>query len=136
MFKLTVISYNLIKILIHSVQTFAIMYLCPIRCFSCGTEICSKYDRYKMNLIRGNDRSAALDNAGAERVCCRRMIISQPSHFISQKENTLSVNEDQIVNDSKTAAPSGQTANEATDMMNSQFDDEMEDNSECDESSE
>jgi len=60
----------------------------PIRCFTCGNVISSLYDEYKKRCEVYQKAIAAgekpketpqkiLDDLGAERYCCRRMIISQ-----------------------------------------------------------
>lgn len=60
----------------------------PIRCFTCGNVISSIYDEYKKRCEVYQKAIAAgekpketpqkiLDDLGAERYCCRRMIISQ-----------------------------------------------------------
>jgi DNA-directed RNA polymerases I, II, and III subunit RPABC5 len=48
----------------------------PIRCFSCGKEISSKWEPYQA-LIRGDKTEAeALDELEMRRICCRRMFLS------------------------------------------------------------
>ena len=49
----------------------------PIRCFSCGSVIAGKYEKYKQLLEEGKDSKEALDSLGLSRYCCRRMILSQ-----------------------------------------------------------
>lgn len=57
------------------------MILCPVRCYSCGAEVCAKHWKYRNKLRDGMTKGDALDSVGAERVCCRRMLISQPTHY-------------------------------------------------------
>jgi DNA-directed RNA polymerase subunit N (RpoN/RPB10) len=56
------------------------MLLCPVRCFSCGEEVCSKHEKYRELLKSGMPRTDALAHVGAHRVCCRRMLLAQPVH--------------------------------------------------------
>ncbi|ADM11632.1 DNA-directed RNA polymerase II subunit N [Encephalitozoon intestinalis ATCC 50506] len=47
----------------------------PIRCFTCGKEISSKWEPY-LELLRTSGREAeALDELGMKRICCRRMFL-------------------------------------------------------------
>ena len=48
----------------------------PIRCFTCGKVIGNKWDEYLKLLSEGKEISAALDELGMKRYCCRRMLIS------------------------------------------------------------
>jgi DNA-directed RNA polymerase subunit N (RpoN/RPB10) len=56
------------------------MLLCPVRCYSCGREVCAKHATYREKLRGGLTKLEALDAAGARSVCCRRMLLSQPTH--------------------------------------------------------
>lgn len=48
----------------------------PVRCFSCGAVIADKYKAF--NERKDNeDPKKILDDIGAKRYCCRRMILSQ-----------------------------------------------------------
>ncbi len=51
--------------------------LIPIRCFSCGKPVASKYEEFKKKVESGESNAKALDEVGLERYCCRRMILSQ-----------------------------------------------------------
>ncbi|AFM98399.1 putative DNA-directed RNA polymerase [Encephalitozoon hellem] len=47
----------------------------PIRCFTCGKEISSKWEPY-LELLKTDKREAeALDELGMKRICCRRMFL-------------------------------------------------------------
>jgi DNA-directed RNA polymerase subunit N len=48
----------------------------PIRCFSCGKVIGSKYLEYKNRVEKGENPKEVLDSLGITRYCCRRMILS------------------------------------------------------------
>ena len=43
--------------------------------------MCAKHAKYKQKLREGHQKVDALDQVGARRVCCRRMLLSQPNHF-------------------------------------------------------
>ena len=49
----------------------------PIRCFSCGKPLADKWDDYKNAIANGTTEAAALTQLGIERLCCRRMFLSQ-----------------------------------------------------------
>ncbi|MCE7736518.1 MAG: DNA-directed RNA polymerase subunit N [Candidatus Heimdallarchaeota archaeon] len=57
--------------------------LTPVRCFSCGTIVGSKYEAYKEaydKFKRGETEKTpkeVLDELGLFKYCCRRMIVSQ-----------------------------------------------------------
>jgi DNA-directed RNA polymerase subunit N (RpoN/RPB10) len=53
--------------------------LVPLRCYSCGFQVASGHALYKSLLKQGVEASVALDCCGANRICCRRMILSQPT---------------------------------------------------------
>lgn len=62
------------------------LMICPVRCFSCGGEVCWKHEQYRKILKEATDGSErALQQVGAWRMCCRRMILGQPSHFAVMK---------------------------------------------------
>ena len=48
----------------------------PVRCFSCGSVIADKYEKFKQR-IKEEDPKKVLDSLGVTRYCCRRMILSQ-----------------------------------------------------------
>lgn len=62
------------------------LVICPVRCFSCGSEVCWKHEQYRKILQDEPDGSEkALHQVGAWRMCCRRMILGQPLHFALMK---------------------------------------------------
>lgn len=48
----------------------------PVRCFSCGKPIGSKWEEYQKLLEEGKSKKEALDAIGLERFCCRGAILS------------------------------------------------------------
>lgn len=48
----------------------------PIRCFTCGKEISSKWNTYNTLLQNGIMKVKALETIGLNRMCCRRMMLS------------------------------------------------------------
>ncbi|MFW6285801.1 MAG: DNA-directed RNA polymerase subunit N [Nanoarchaeota archaeon] len=48
----------------------------PVRCFSCGKVIGSKWEKYQKLLQEGKKPKEALDELQLERFCCRGAIIS------------------------------------------------------------
>ncbi len=48
----------------------------PIRCFSCGKLIATKWVQYSELVANDVTVAQALDRVGLTRVCCRRMFIS------------------------------------------------------------
>ena len=48
----------------------------PVRCFTCGKVIGNKYETYLNLLSQEYGESAALDDLGCRRYCCRRMILT------------------------------------------------------------
>jgi len=52
------------------------MMIIPVRCFSCGKVIGSKYEAFKKRTEMGEDPKEVLDSLGLDRYCCRRMIVS------------------------------------------------------------
>lgn len=50
----------------------------PVRCYSCGLQVSSRHAEFQARIRGGQAPSSALDAVGATRVCCRRMILSQP----------------------------------------------------------
>lgn len=47
----------------------------PIRCFTCGKEISSKWEPYLELLKTDKKEAEALDELGMRRICCRRMFL-------------------------------------------------------------
>ena len=48
----------------------------PVRCFSCGKPIGSKWEPYQELLQEGKSMKEALDEVGLVRFCCRGAIMS------------------------------------------------------------
>ncbi|MFQ6051388.1 MAG: DNA-directed RNA polymerase subunit N [Candidatus Hydrothermarchaeota archaeon] len=48
----------------------------PVRCFTCGKVVASKYEEYKVRVENGENPGKVLDELGFERPCCRRMLLS------------------------------------------------------------
>ena len=48
----------------------------PVRCFSCGKVIGSKWEPYLELLKEGNSEAQSLDKLNIKRYCCRRMILT------------------------------------------------------------
>lgn len=48
----------------------------PVRCFSCGKVIGSKWEAYQKLLKDGKSTKEALDEVGLERFCCRGALLS------------------------------------------------------------
>lgn len=48
----------------------------PVRCFSCGKPVGSKYKEYEKLLEEGKSKKEALDKLGLKRFCCRSTIMS------------------------------------------------------------
>lgn len=53
--------------------------LIPVRCYSCGLQIATKHVQYRKLVEAGISPALAMDQVGAVRICCRRMILSQPT---------------------------------------------------------
>jgi DNA-directed RNA polymerases I, II, and III subunit RPABC5 len=51
--------------------------LIPVRCFTCGKEISSRWERYQELLSREFLEARALEDVGLTRICCRRMFLGQ-----------------------------------------------------------
>ena len=47
-----------------------------VRCWSCSKVIAHAYAHYKKAVESGEDPQKAMDDAGLERYCCRRMFLS------------------------------------------------------------
>ena len=50
--------------------------LIPVRCFTCGKLIADMYDDYQTKIRSGENPEKAMDAVGAERYCCRRMLLT------------------------------------------------------------
>ena len=48
----------------------------PVRCFSCGKVVGSKWEEYNKLLADGKSVKDALDAVGLKRFCCRGTIMS------------------------------------------------------------
>lgn len=93
------------------------LMLCPVRCFSCGSEVCWKHEQYRAILQEGKDGSQkALDRVGAWRMCCRRMILGQPSHFALMKEALAPA--PNISSDSFNPMPQAESSDNQNNMQN------------------
>ncbi len=55
------------------------LMIIPVRCFTCGTIVGDKWEKYEQMRTEDPERNVAeiLDELGLKKVCCRRMIISQ-----------------------------------------------------------
>ena len=47
----------------------------PVRCFSCGGVVAHKWEEFNELVAAGSEVSAALDQVGLMRYCCRRMYV-------------------------------------------------------------
>lgn len=50
--------------------------MAPVRCFSCGSLIGDKWERFAERVKNGEDPAKVLDSLGVTRYCCRRMLLS------------------------------------------------------------
>ncbi len=48
----------------------------PVRCFSCGSLIGDKWEKFAERVKNGEDPAKVLDSLGVTRYCCRRMLLS------------------------------------------------------------
>lgn len=48
----------------------------PIRCFTCGKEISSKWNTYEEEVRNGKEKIVVLKELGFNRMCCRRMMLT------------------------------------------------------------
>ena len=55
---------------------FFVRMLIPVRCFTCGKLLADKYDDFQNKIKAGEDPDKVLDSLGAERYCCRRMLLT------------------------------------------------------------
>uniref|UniRef100_A0A7C2VGG4 DNA-directed RNA polymerase subunit Rpo10 n=1 Tax=Ignisphaera aggregans TaxID=334771 RepID=A0A7C2VGG4_9CREN len=53
----------------------------PVRCFTCGYPIATKWEEFKYRVSRGEDPKKVLDDLGIKRYCCRRMLLSHVDLF-------------------------------------------------------
>ncbi|MEM1542310.1 MAG: DNA-directed RNA polymerase subunit N [Ignisphaera sp.] len=53
----------------------------PVRCFTCGYLIATKWEEYSRRVARGDDPKKVLDDLGIKRYCCRRMFLSHVDLF-------------------------------------------------------
>ena len=51
-------------------------FLIPVRCFTCGAVIADKWEEFNSRVKMGEDAGSVLDELGAKRYCCRRMLLS------------------------------------------------------------
>lgn len=49
----------------------------PVRCFSCGKAVGNLFEQFKTRTEKGENPEKVLDELGASRYCCRRIILSQ-----------------------------------------------------------
>lgn len=47
----------------------------PIRCWSCGKPLAQMWAPFKDRVTKGESRKKVLDDLGAERYCCRAMLM-------------------------------------------------------------
>lgn len=47
----------------------------PIRCWSCGKPLGHLWGQFKERVLKGENRKKILDDLGAERYCCRAMLM-------------------------------------------------------------
>jgi len=50
--------------------------LVPIRCFTCGKEISSKWEEYMRMCTASNNKAKILDTLGFKRPCCRTVMLT------------------------------------------------------------
>ena len=48
----------------------------PVRCFSCGSLVGDKWEKFVQRVKEGEDPAKVLDSLGVTRYCCRRMLLS------------------------------------------------------------
>ena len=48
----------------------------PVRCFTCGSVISTKWEEFKKRVDKGEDPGEVLDDLGVKRYCCRSMLLS------------------------------------------------------------
>ena len=47
----------------------------PVRCWSCGKPLGHLWEQFKERVAKGEERRKVLDDLGAERYCCRAMMM-------------------------------------------------------------
>jgi len=52
--------------------------LLPVRCFSCNKILQRGWEEFRSRTREGASAEGALDEAGFSRLCCRRMVLTQP----------------------------------------------------------
>ena len=52
--------------------------LLPVRCFSCNKILQRGWENFRERVRSGVSAERALDDAGFSRLCCRRMVLTQP----------------------------------------------------------
>jgi len=50
--------------------------LIPVRCFSCNKPVSEKWEEFQERVSKGEEAGKILDELGFERLCCRRMFLS------------------------------------------------------------
>ncbi|KAI5189726.1 DNA-directed RNA polymerases I, II, and III subunit RPABC5 [Nematocida sp. AWRm77] len=50
--------------------------LIPVRCFTCGKEISSKWEEYTRQCTLSDDKAGILNALGLKRPCCRTVMLS------------------------------------------------------------
>ncbi|MEM1645119.1 MAG: DNA-directed RNA polymerase subunit N [Ignisphaera sp.] len=53
----------------------------PVRCFTCGYPIATKWEEFKKRVASGENPGKVLDDLGIKRYCCRRMLLSHIDLF-------------------------------------------------------
>lgn len=63
------------------------MSLLPVRCFSCGGMVASKYPRYRRARVEEKmPERRALDAARLRRACCRALVLGYREHLETRRE--------------------------------------------------
>lgn len=50
--------------------------LIPIRCFTCGKEVSSKWEEYNVLIAQTSNKAGVLDHLGLKRPCCRTVMLT------------------------------------------------------------
>lgn len=50
--------------------------LIPIRCFTCGKELSSRWEEYVRNTANTDNKAKVLSNLGLKRPCCRTVMLT------------------------------------------------------------
>lgn len=61
------------------------MSIIPIRCFTCGKVIANKWEKF----ITYEDKTKAFEELGIQRICCKRMLLSNIDNFDTISQFTL-----------------------------------------------